>query len=523
MGGIRLSSLINALPVKFFAGPEEQSIHSIHYDSRTVKPGGLFVAIKGLQKDGSRFIDDAVERGAAGVVAESQVPRATSNLSVIQVENARRALAHISAAFWGFPSKKLFMIGITGTNGKTTTAYLIEAILQKAGLSVGVIGTIDYRFKDKRFDSAVTTPESADLMRILRKMVDEGVTHVVLEVSSHGVDLERITSCEFDIGIFTNLSQDHLDYHKDMATYWQCKKRLFMDHLSHGPKADRAAAVINWDDSHGKELAREIPIRTLRTGLSPECEVRAEYVTVGVDGTTAIIRTPEDGFRLASPLVGEHNVHNILSATAAGITMGLPLSRIKEGITSLAEVPGRLQSVPNREGIAILVDYAHTPEALENVLTALRKLSRGRLITVFGCGGDRDRKKRPVMGEIAARLSDLCVLTTDNPRTELPTDILADIEAGTMSKEGITKYERGTQLCSNNGKGYMVEPDRRQAIELGIRLAKPGDCVLIAGKGHETYQIVGTQTLPFDDRVEVSKVLQRVAGVNNDQESTRDR
>ncbi len=522
MDGVKLSALIGALPVVSSSGPGDPEIRSIHYDSRTVKPGGLFVAIKGLQTDGSRFIEDAVRRGASAVITAPPVSQTLKGIPLIEVEDTRRALALVSAAFWGHPARQLFMIGITGTNGKTTTAYLIEAVLKKAGIPVGVIGTIDYRFGGKHFTSSVTTPESADLMRILRDMADHGATHVVLEVSSHAIDLARIAACELDVAIFTNLSQDHLDYHKDMATYWACKKRLFIDHLSRGPKSDRAVSIVNWEDNYGKELGRETPVETLRTGFSPECEVRAENVQVTVERTTGTIQTPKGTFQFGSPLVGHHNVLNILSATAAGVAMGIPLSEIGAGISSLPRVPGRLESIPNREDLTVLVDYAHTPEALQNVLTALREIIPGRLITVFGCGGDRDKMKRPLMGKIAARLSDLSVLTTDNPRTESPAEILGDIEAGTRSVEGIAKNEPDRLMRCCNGKSYTVEPDRRRAIELGIRVAKPGDCVLIAGKGHEPYQIVGTEVLPFDDRLEANKVLgehpatQRETGVNRD-------
>jgi UDP-N-acetylmuramyl-tripeptide synthetase len=509
MEGMRLNTLLEALPVKSFAGPEDGEIRSIHYDSRTVKPGGLFVAIKGVRTDGARFIDDAIQRGAAAVVAEPPPPLRQKDVTIVEVENARQALAHIASKFWGDPSSQLYVIGVTGTNGKTTTAYLIEAILKRAGVSVGVMGTIDCRFQGKHFASPVTTPESADLMEMLRKMLDSGVTHVVLEVSSHAIDMDRVRSCRFDVGIFTNLSQDHLDYHRDMEAYWKCKKRFFLDHLSANPKNGKATAVINCDDIRGKALAREVPVKALRTGFAPECDVRAEAVTVNLDGTSGKIHTPAGGFDFSSSLVGQHNVRNILSATATGIAIGLPLSDIREGIHTLSSVPGRLESVPNPNDLSILVDYAHTPEALENVLSALRKLTRNRLITVFGCGGDRDKDKRPIMGEIAARLSDICVLTTDNPRSESPAHILAQIEAGTALAQGVSKYDRRELLQGRNGWGYTIEPDRRRAIELGIRLAKPGDCVLIAGKGHETYQIVGDRTLPFDDRIEASNALER--------------
>lgn len=520
MDGVRLSDLTPSLTVASLVGPGDAEIRSIHYDSRTVGPGGLFVAMKGLHADGSRFIEDAIARGAVAIVTEKTATASRPDVTLIQVPNARQALASIASQFWGNPSTGLCLIGITGTNGKTTTAYLIESVLEAAGFPVGVIGTIDWRFQGNHFQTPVTTPESADLMEMLRRMKDGGVSHCVLEVSSHAIDMDRVRSCEFDIGVFTNLSQDHLDYHKDMDAYWQCKKRFFTDRLSHGPKSDRAVAVINWDDPRGRELTEAISLRTFRTGSSTPCDVRSEDGRVTLAGTSGTIRTPKGSFTFESRLVGEHNVQNILSATAAGLALGLPLTVIERGIRNLGKVPGRLETVPNHHDLSILVDYAHTPEALENVLTALRKLTRHRLITVFGCGGDRDKTKRPLMGGIASRLSDLAILTTDNPRTEPPDRILAEIECGVTSEGHIAKYEAAELLQGRNGRGYTVEPDRKRAIELGVRLATPGDCLLIAGKGHETYQIVGSRTVPFDDRVEVGGALERLSG---DLEGAHDR
>ncbi len=507
MGGIKLSSLVNSLAANDFIGTGDKVINSIHYDSRSVRPGGLFVAIQGLQADGYNYIDDAIRRGAVAVATE-KTPSIGKDISLIKVENARQALARLSALFYGNPSEELFVIGITGTNGKTTTAYLIESILRAAGFNVGVIGTINYRFEGQTFTNPVTTPESVDLMRILREMANNGVTHVVLEVSSHAIDLDRVRSCQFDMGIYTNLSRDHLDYHKDMESYWHCKKKFFLDYLVQDSRSRQTTAIINWDDKKGKELALDVSIKCLCTGLSKECDIRGENIHVDINGTSGTVQTPHGNFEFASRLLGQHNVYNILSAAATGIAMGLNLSQIRDGINNLTGVPGRLESIPNGEGLSILVDYAHTPEALENVLTVLRELTHGRLITVFGCGGDRDQEKRPIMGEVVARLSDLSILTSDNPRTESPESILSHIEVGTASVAGNRKYEQDALLNSFKGSGYTVEQDRKRAISLGIKIAKPGDCVLIAGKGHETYQIIGDRTIPFDDRVEVAQVLE---------------
>jgi len=507
---VRLRSLLNALVVKEVFGLQDQLIDSIHYDSRRVKPGGLFVAIQGLQADGHAYIDDAVQRGALAVVTEKGWS-GPSSVSVVKVDNARRALAALSAAFYRDPSHSLFVIGITGTNGKTTTAYLVEAILGAAGFNVGVIGTINYRFGGQTFPSPVTTPESLDLMQILRQMVDRDITHVVMEVSSHALDLDRVAFCEFDVGVFTNLSRDHLDYHGDMETYWQCKKRLCLDCLRPRSKQAKATAVINWDDSKGKELASEVSAKCLRVGLSQGCEIRAEGIQDSIGGTSGRVKTPGGYFDFASHLVGRHNVYNILAATGVATAMGLPVSTMKKGIETLVGVPGRLEPVVNPLGLSVFVDYAHTPDALENVLTALRGLTSGRLITIFGCGGDRDRDKRPMMGVAAGRLSDLSVLTSDNPRTEVPEAILSEIMVGTASVRN-RRYEPRELAKGFDTPGYVVEPDRRRAIALGLGSARHGDTVLVAGKGHETYQITEGRSIPFDDRIEAKKALDRMSG-----------
>jgi UDP-N-acetylmuramyl-tripeptide synthetase len=506
--GLRLSALLDALAVREVVGEEDPMITSVHYDSRLVEPGGLFVAIEGLQVDGHDYVEDAINRGAVAIVLErAQV--VAPGVDAITVDNSRKALAAMSAAFYGHPSQELFVIGITGTNGKTTTAYLVESILHAAGHPVGVIGTINYRFKGKTFDNPVTTPESLDLMRILRQMADHGVTHVVLEVSSHALDLDRVAFCEFDIGVFTNLSRDHLDYHGDMETYWQCKKRLCVDCLGLGTKQMHAAAIVNWDDVKGKELASEVSVKCLRTGLSEDCEIRG-HVRVTIEGASGTVEMPEGHFEFSSQLIGQHNVYNILAAAGVASAMGLPTSIIKEGIENLHGVPGRLESVPHTGNFSVFVDYAHTPDALENVLTTLKGLTVGRLVTVFGCGGDRDRDKRPMMGRAAGLFSDLSVLTSDNPRTEEPEAILAEIEKGIVEVQSrkLATEELGKGI---DGLGYTVEPNRKRAIALAIAAAKAGDTVLIAGKGHETYQILGHKTLPFDDRVEAKKALEQLS------------
>jgi UDP-N-acetylmuramoyl-L-alanyl-D-glutamate--2,6-diaminopimelate ligase len=506
---VKLSFLLEAIAVKRLVGPEDQIIESIHYDSRTVTPGGLFVAIHGYRCDGYGYIKEAIEKGAVAVLTEKQW-HGPPSISVARVENARLALAAVSSAFYGNPSRELCIIGITGTNGKTTTAYFIESVFNAAGFKVGVIGTINYRFGGQRYTSPVTTPESLDLMRLLRKMADSGITHVVLEVSSHALDLHRIAFCELDVGVFTNLSRDHLDYHGDMETYWQCKRKLCVGRLGVGSKRERAAAVTNWDDPRGKELYADVSVPCLRTGLSGESEIRAQNINLTIEGTSGKVQTPKGDFDFTSYLVGNHNVYNILSATGVAITLGISLETVRKGIKGLQGVPGRLESVANNLRLSVFVDFAHTPDALENVVGVLRGLTSGRMITIFGCGGDRDRDKRPMMGAIAGRLSDLVVLTSDNPRTESPQAILAAIVAGTAAVQS-HQYKPPELAKGFETRGYVVEPDRRKAIALGLGAARPGDTVIIAGKGHETYQIVGESTIPFDDRLEAGRVLEGLA------------
>jgi UDP-N-acetylmuramyl-tripeptide synthetase len=331
-------------------------------------------------------------------------------------------------------------------------------------------------------------------------------------VSSHGLDLHRVAYCEFDIGVFTNLSRDHLDYHHDMETYWRCKKELCIGRLGVGSKRGQATAVINWDDPRGKELFDEVSVSCLRVGFAPGCEIRAQDVELSIDSSSGSVQTPHGAFEFTSSLVGTHNVYNVLTATGVSVALGLPIETIQKGIEALEGVPGRLEPVLNDLGLSVFVDYAHTPDALENVLSVLHGLAPGRLITVFGCGGDRDREKRPMMGEAAGRLSDLAVLTSDNPRTESPEAILADIVEGTAAAQS-HQYDPEELKEGFEVPGYVMVPDRKTAIALGLGAARSGDTVVIAGKGHETYQIIGETTVDFDDRVEAREALQKLSAL----------
>ena len=475
-------------------------VPGLHYDTRQIRPGGVFFAIEGKVTDGHEHIPEALGRGAVAVVAQKPVKL---DIPVLQVTNSRRALALAADRFFGHPSKKLTIVGITGTNGKTTCAYLVENMLLAAGYRVGVIGTVNYRYNGKSNASPVTTPESLDLQRIMAEMEADGVSHLVLEVSSHAIDLFRIEACEIDIGVFTNLSQDHLDYHGDMQAYWACKKRLFTHYLEARPET---IAVINTDNPQGCELVSDLTCKSITTGRKPGSMIGSETMTIDFNGIRGRVTTPENHIEIESSLVGGHNLENILSAVGVGLALALPSAAIQKGINTTLSVPGRLERISNNGDIPIYVDYAHTPDALENVLKALKKLTPARIITVFGCGGNRDKTKRPLMGNIAAQYSDLAIVTSDNPRSENPDDIIDQI----LSGEILASQYAYTLTELHNGflnPGYYRQADRRQAIQTAIQAARPGDIVLIAGKGHETYQILGNQTIDFDDRIEAKAAL----------------
>ena len=497
----------------------DMDIESIHYRAQEVLPGGMFVAVKGQTADGHDFMHQALQKGAVAVVTQKEPPQPYLNECLaqavetqpimIRVSGTRQAMADLAARFYGDPSENMTLIGITGTNGKTTVAYLIESILLQAGYQTGVIGTINYRYAGKTFNNPMTTPESPDLQRILAQMRRAGVTHVVMEASSHAMDLYRIRRCWFDVAVFTNLSQDHLDFHGDMPSYWSSKKRLFTEYLTQGPKSKRAAAVINCNDPRGKELADSLPMPVVKTGSSSDCEIKAENYQCKLIGTTGKAATPGGSFDFKTPLVGVHNVENILNAVGVGSALNIAPHTIRDGIEALSAIPGRLESITNDTGRFVYVDYAHTPDALENAISAIKEIAPARIICVFGCGGDRDPKKRPLMGEIVARLCDLSIVTSDNPRSEDPLAIIEQILPGVRQAKGV-EYSSRDLKAGFEKKGFVVEPDRRRAIELGINASRRDDAVLIAGKGHETYQILGNTTIDFDDRVEAREVLNKL-------------
>lgn len=504
-----LENLIQDLSILQMHGDLGAEVRHITHHSGQIYQESLFVAIKGTQSDGHDYIGQAIDRGARTILVEKDVDP-IPGVTIIRVANARTALAKISNRFYGFPSQKLTVIGITGTNGKTTTTYLLESILAACGLQVGVIGTVDIRYPGYVQPASVTTPESVDLQRTLRAMVDAGVTHVVLEATSHALDMHRVDGTRFTVALFTNLSQDHLDYHGSMEEYFAAKSRLF-SHILQREGEPPALAVINADDHWCEKLFSLIDGPLLRFGFSVEAEIRADQVQCDLSGIQALIHTPRGEVEVHSRLLGRLNLYNLLAATGVAVGLGLPLERIASGQKTLARVPGRLENIPNDLGLHVLVDYAHTPDALEKALDSLRELHSRRIICVFGCGGDRDRGKRPLMGEVAAKRADLVVITSDNPRSEVPEAIMADIEAGVRA-QGLPLLtslpEDGANDKPSWKTGYTLVVDRGQAIRMAIDHACQGDVVYIGGKGHEDYQILGNTRIDFDDRLVAAKALE---------------
>jgi UDP-N-acetylmuramoyl-L-alanyl-D-glutamate--2,6-diaminopimelate ligase len=505
IAAMELKKLLEGVEIRKLTGETVKEVPGIAYHSKKVEKGFLFAAIRGLEFDGHQFIEEAIQRGAAAVLLEEE--REIPGRTVILVPNSRQALAKISSNFYGNPSSRVRLIGITGTNGKTTTTYLLESILKKAGCVPGVIGTINYRFGQKTISAPNTTPESSDLQRILWEMVNEKISHVIMEVSSHGLDLDRVFGCQFDGVVFTNFASDHLDYHKTLQHYFESKKKLFSESLTRSEKAKRFA-VTNDDDPRGEEMVRGIDLPVIRYGLNSSCDVSADKILSSFEELACRIKTPRGEFSVRSKLVGQFNLYNILAAVATCVAMDVPTQAIQEGVEGLKGVSGRFEKVENRKKINVIVDYAHTHDALERVLLGIRGIQRdGKIITVFGCGGDRDRTKRPLMGEVAGRLSDLAILTSDNPRTEDPLAIMDEAEGG-LKRLPLEEWHQDKIGAWRSKKGYVKVSDRREAIRMAIRLAQPLDTVLIAGKGHEDYQIIGKKKIPFDDRAEAKKALE---------------
>lgn len=475
--------LQNLKDYQFYGDSMEIEISGIAYDSRRVDLGYIFVCVEGFKQDGHDFITEAIENGAKVIVVEKDV-NFNPEIIYIKVQDSRLALAKLSEVFYGFSLNKLDLVGVTGTNGKTTTTYMIESILSQAGFQTGLIGTISNKIADQSLPTERTTPESLDLHELFQKMVLSGVTHTVMEVSSHALELKRVQDFRFRVAVFTNISQDHLDFHESLENYTITKGKLFQQLLPDG------TGVINLDDAAGGYMLEQCQGKVITYGINAEADVRASEIDVKIDGVSYLVTTPRGETRVNLNFSGFFNVYNSLAAISMGLAFDLPLPVIKAGLESLSGVAGRFEQVKCGQDFGVVVDYAHTPDGVENVLETARKISKKRMIAVFGCGGDRDRTKRPLMGKIAAELADFCILTSDNPRTEDPLKILKDVEEGVLE--------------SAEESAYLIIPDRREAIFRAIEEAQTGDLVIIMGKGHEAYQVFKDQTIVFDDR-EIAK------------------
>jgi len=495
MDSQRVFAAINTLETR----SDTVEIRGVQYDSRQIEPGDLFVAMRGESTDGNRYIGTAIAKGAAAMITDSSDAYELLRLNhpaipAALVTHGRRALSEAASAILGHPEKRLALTGVTGTNGKTTTAFLLEALLRRANRTCVLLGTIEYHVGDEVRPSAHTTPESSDILQVFADGIAAGATEAVMEMSSHALDQERVWGLPVEVAIFTNLTQDHLDYHGTMEKYFAAKLRLFQGVGTVPPRV----AVVNIDDPYGKRIAAEaLHSQVFTYGLDSDAIFRAEDIQMAAGSTRFHMATPAGAIDIRSSLTGRVNVYNLLAASAAAFARGLSLEQIAAGAASGAQVPGRFQVVPSTNGVTIVVDYAHTDDALRNLITLARELvapHKKRVITLFGCGGDRDKTKRPKMGRAAGEGSDLVVLTSDNPRSEDPATIIAEALAGVES----------------TGTTCIVEQDRRGAIEIAIRSARPGDIVLIAGKGHEKVQILNDGTIPFDDAAVASEVLAKL-------------
>jgi len=474
-------------------GNKEIIVSDVTHDSRQAKEGVLFVAIKGLTMDGHRFVEDVMRRNAAGVISEMDAPENFEGVW-LKVSDARLALAKAAAIVHNDPSEELKLVGITGTNGKTTTTYLILALAEANDEKSAMLTTVEYRIGDESQPAVRTTPEASDTQRFLREAVEKSCDMAVMETSSQAIHLRRCDWLKFKVGVFTNLTRDHLDYHHTMENYFDAKKELFDGRLGKSPDS----SVINIDDEWGLKLANELRKKGQRVvtfAQNTSADLTAQNIEVSlIKGTSFELSTPKGNRQITSPLVGKPHVYNMLSATATALELGYDLDKIQKGLETCVGAPGRFERVAHDGDFAVVVDYAHSDDALLNTLKTARELTKGRIITVFGCGGDRDKTKRKPMGEVAGKYSDLVIVTSDNPRTEDPLQIIREIEVGLKEAES----------------PYLVNSDRREAIHQAVSKAKSGDVVIIAGKGHETYQIIGGDKFHFDDREIAIEALERI-------------
>ena len=486
---MNLQELISLLDVEKVVGPLDRLVKGLTYDSRKAKIGFLFVAISGFRQDGHNFIPEAIRKGTRVVVVEKEIFSLPPEVTLIRVRSSREALAKLSSYWYGFPSRELKLIGITGTNGKTTTTYLVESILKKAGYKVGRISTINYDLGSGPIPSRITTPESQDLQEILRNMVDAGVNYAVIEVSSHSLVLHRVDGVQFDFAVFTNFSLDHLDFHKSIERYLEAKVSLFRE------RAPKMAAV-NVDDAMAHHFMKSISCPLITYGVKKKARVKGKILKTGVRGSSFLAQVDKnEPLRINLPLLGIHNVYNALAAISTAAAQTVEPLIIREGLERVKRIPGRLEYIQNKRDLDVFVDYAHTPDALEKVLKSLRQVARGKIWVVFGCGGDRDIQKRPLMGKVSLKFADYSVITSDNPRSEDPEKIVAVIEEGVREDGG------------HRGKDYTTVVDRREAIRTALERMKRGDTLLIAGKGHEKVQIFEDRVVEFSDSKVVRDLL----------------
>ncbi len=488
---MQLRQLVQSLPAATVEGPLDREVAGITYDSRRVTPGMVFVAIPGQRVDGHEFVGTAIERGASAVICERSrlVP---GRVTKIEVPDVREAMACAALSYYQHPSSKLKVIGVTGTNGKTTVAFMIKAILEAAEIRTGLMGTVRYEIGDRVIPAQRTTPESIEIQQMMSQMLKADCKACVMEVSSHALDQKRVHGVEFDVGIFTNLTRDHLDYHGTMENYFSSKKKLFTS-LEQGKK--RGASIINIDDDYGVRLSGEtsgVEVQ-LTFGFGGTARLRATKIELNADGSRFVIEAPERKFAVRLPIIGRHNIYNALAAVGACLSLGIDVVKMQAALNALPPVSGRLEKISAGQPYGVFVDYAHTDDALKNVLGTLREITKGRVLVAFGCGGNRDSGKRAKMGKVAAELADYTWITSDNPRKESPAKIASQVE------EGYTSIRKD---------GFEIELDRRRAIHQIIAQAKPGDSVLIAGKGHETYQEFDDTVVPFDDRVHSREALE---------------
>ncbi len=483
-----LKTVFTGIEYELLVGNIEQEINYISYDSRNVRPGSLFVCIKGFKTDGHQYIQSAINNGAIAILVEDEIKVENQEIVILRTNNTRQALSKLAANYYHNPSKKLCLVGVTGTNGKTTITHLIKAMLEGAGKKAGIIGTLYAKIGDREKDLKHTTPEAPEIEEFINLAVQEKADYVVMEVSSHALDLHRVDDLDFNVAIYSNLSQDHLDYHHSMESYREAKLKLF--NMINAAKP--GFTIVNADDSNADYFIAASNGQAITYGINQDSNVKALKLKTSLKGTSFLVKYNDQEFKINTKLIGLFSVYNILAAIAFGLQEGIDTAIIKRVLEDIEGVPGRFEQINCGQKFSVIVDYAHTPDGLENILKTARKIAENRIITVFGCGGDRDKTKRPLMGEIAALYSDFCVVTSDNPRSEEPQKIIEDIIPG------LDKVEHSR---------YAMIIDRREAIQHAINLARPGDLVIIAGKGHETYQLIGDQVLDFDDRRVAREIL----------------